>query len=150
MSKVAKIEWEAIQPITGKLYRGRDEIDEPGKGAYLTASECSLFLRIITSELKPRRRRGPSRRDLDSRDQDIATLVELYKARGDSAKTAVGHAGKLFGVGRSTVLAACARYPSEEPAGYAPIWDGGLIWQIEQQWRHSKKATKRRPANFAK
>ncbi len=136
MSK-AVIGWDAMQSIREKLYRGEDEIDMKGKGAHLTAAECSILLRIVIGELKIRGgKRGP-RVDHEFRDSDIAHLSFLYEAKGIAAKTAVSDTAKLFGVKRDTVYAARALHPRD--ASYAVGWDAkyldGMIGWIEVEWK---------------
>ena len=81
------IDWGAMQSIREKLYRGRDEIDEKGKGATLTAAECSILLRIVIGDLKIRGgKRGPKVdhhfRDIDHRHAELSIRSQGRQTNG--------------------------------------------------------------------
>ena len=137
------IGWDAMQSIREKLYYGTDDIDTmtKGKGAQLTAAECSTVLQILTGDLKIRGgKRGP-KVDHYFRDKAIATLSFLYEARGVKPAAAVTDTAKLFGVKRDTVYAARKLHPRD--ASYAVGWDekffNGMIGRLEVEWAWRRK-----------
>jgi hypothetical protein len=132
MSKVSTIDWDAIKH---KLYLGRDEIGEPGRGTHLTPGECRILLDVLTGDLKPKRKRGKKPQDFHFRDRAISELCALYEAR-DCGKTesAVRAVMEVFGVKRDTVFKARREHPTAKSM-YNKQFDDELIREIEQEWR---------------